>query len=119
MADLVIKIIYETLENLFSGSDTDFKFNCLLYTYLRIFHLSLPLMRIKSGTENKIWITIGIKTSYKHETELCLADRNSNDLRLNAINKMYHKILSNVIKEAKRNTYSNQILESNNKIKIL
>jgi hypothetical protein len=30
---------------------------------------------------------------------------------------MYCKILSKVIKEAKRNNYNSQILESNNKIK--
>jgi hypothetical protein len=31
---------------------------------------------------------------------------------------MYCKILSEIIKEAKRNNYNSQILESNNKIKI-
>jgi hypothetical protein len=46
-----------------------------------------------------------------------MASTNSNDLRLKSHYKMYCKILSNVIKEAKRINYNNQILASNNKIK--
>jgi hypothetical protein len=46
-----------------------------------------------------------------------MARRNSNDLRLKSHYKMYCKILSNVIKEAKWINYNNQILASNNKIK--
>jgi len=103
----------------FGSSDTDSKFNCLLYTYLRIFYLSLPLLRVKSGTKNKTWITIGIKTLYKHKTELCLANRNSNDLRLNVITKCIIKFHHMSLRKPKKNAYSNQILESKNKIEIL
>jgi hypothetical protein len=119
MVDFVTKLRYEIWDTVFYSSDTRSKFNCLLNTYLRILYLSFLLMRVKSGTKNKTWITIVIKMSCKHKRELCLASRNSNDLRLKSHYKMYHTILSYVIKEAKRNTYNNQILESNNKIKTL
>jgi len=76
-------------------------------------------MRVKIGTKNKTWITIAIKTSRKYKRELHLASKNRNDLRLKSHYKMYCKILSNVIKEAKWNNYNNQILKSNNAIKTI
>jgi hypothetical protein len=41
-----------------------------------------------------------------HTGELHMACMNSNDLRLKSHYKMQRKILSNVIKEAKRNNYN-------------
>jgi hypothetical protein len=41
--------------------------------------------------------------------------RKKNDLRRKRYDKMYCKILSNNVKEAKLNNYNNQILEPNNK----
>jgi hypothetical protein len=46
-----------------------------------------------------------------------LTSRDSNDPRLKSRYKIYCKILSKVIKEAKWNNCNSQILESNNKIK--
>jgi hypothetical protein len=68
-------------------------------------------MRVTNGTKNKTWITIGIIASCKGKRELYLAGRNTNDLRLKSNYKMYCKILSNIIKEAKQNNYNNHILE--------
>jgi len=70
------------------------------------------VLKIKPGLEFK-------KTSYQHRRKLYLASRNTNDLRLKSHYKVYCKILSIVIKEAKQNNYNNQILESKNKIKNL
>jgi hypothetical protein len=78
---------------------------------LKIFYSSFPLMRVKYGTKNKTWITIGITASCKSKRELYLASRNTIDLRLKSHYKMYCKILSNVINEAKWNNYNNHILE--------
>jgi hypothetical protein len=62
-------------------------------------------------------MTTGIKTSCKHKRELYLTSRDSNDPRLKCHYKLYCKVFSNLILEAKRNKYNNQILRSNNKIK--
>jgi hypothetical protein len=43
--------------------------------------------------------------------------RDSHDPKLKCHYKLYCKVLSNVILEAKHNNYNNQILRSNNKIK--
>jgi hypothetical protein len=82
-----------------------------------IFYSSFPLKRVKNETKSKSWIIVGIKTSCKSKTQLYLVTRDSNDPRLKSHYKMYCKILSKVIKEAKRNNYNSQIIESNNKIK--
>jgi hypothetical protein len=62
-------------------------------------------------------MTTGTKTSCKHNTEFYLTCRVSHDPKLKLHYKLYCKVLSNVILEAKRNNYNNQILRSNNKIK--
>jgi hypothetical protein len=55
--------------------------------------------------------------SCKYKRHLYLASRDSNDPRLKSHYKIYCKILSKIIKEAKQNNCNSQILESNNKIK--
>ncbi|PNF30772.1 hypothetical protein B7P43_G06180, partial [Cryptotermes secundus] len=118
MADFVTKLSNESWDNVFDSNNIDSKFNCFLNTYLRIFYSSFPLKIVKNENKNKsTWITIGIKTSCKHKRQLYLASRDSNDPRLKSHYKMYCKILSKVIKEAKQNNYNSQILKSNNKIK--
>jgi len=87
------------LGTLFDSSETDSKFNCFLNTHLRIFYSNFPLTRVKNGSKNRTWITIGIKASCKSERELYLASRNTNDLRLKSHYKMYCKILSDVFKK--------------------
>jgi hypothetical protein len=117
IADFVTQLSYETWDEVFDDNDIDSKFNSFLNTFLRNFYSSFPLIRVKNGTKNKTWTTAGIKTSRKRKRELYMASRNSNDLRLKSHYKLYCKILSNVIKEAKWINYNNQILASNNKIK--
>src|SRR5215471_3511129 len=62
-------------------------------------------------------MTLGIRTSCKHKRLLYLYTRSSNDTSLKRHYKQYCKILANVIKEAKKYTYNNQINKSTNKIK--
>jgi hypothetical protein len=61
-------------------------------------------------------MTTGIKASCKHKREFYLTSRNSHDPKLKCHYKLYCKVLTYVILEAKQNNY-NQILRSNNKIK--
>jgi len=59
----------------------------------------------------------GIRTSCKHKRLLYLCTRSSNDTSVKKYYKQYCKILANVIKEAKKYIYNNQINKSANKIK--
>jgi hypothetical protein len=66
---------------------------------------------------NSKQITLGIKTSCRWKRELYLSSRNSNNPIIKEYYKTYCKILSNVIKEAKRLNYNTQIINLNNTIK--
>ena len=60
-------------------------------------------------------MTQGIRISCKCKRLLYLCTRNSNDISLKKYYKQYCKILTKVIKEAKKYTYNNQINKSTNK----
>jgi hypothetical protein len=60
------------------------------------------------------WITSGIQTSCKHKRELHIELRNNKNRTLRKYFKAYCRILSKVIKEAKRMEYGTHILNSNN-----
>jgi hypothetical protein len=62
-------------------------------------------------------MTTGVKTSCKHKRELYLTSRDSHDPKLKHHYKLYCRVSSNVILEAKQNNYNNQTLRSGNKIK--
>ena len=60
-------------------------------------------------------MTKGIKISIKQKRELYLNSRDSKNPKLKHYYKSYCKILSKIIKEAKRQHYNKQILTSHNK----
>ena len=95
-------------------------FNSFLDAYLKIFYSSFPLKRvhIAKKNNNNNWITLGILTSCKHKRELFIACRNSNNLDLINYYKKYCKILSAVVKEAKKLNYEDKINKSLNKNKL-
>jgi hypothetical protein len=92
-------------------------FNTFLNTYLTIFYSSFPVLTTKNRKYNNKWITLGIKTSCKRKRELFSQIRNSSNTALVKCYKAYCKILTKVIKEAKRMTINTRISKSNNKTK--
>ena len=64
-------------------------------------------------------MTKGLKISINQKTDLYLRCRNSNDQRLKDRYKIYCKILSKLVVQAKHLQYSKQISNSNNKPKTL
>jgi len=64
-------------------------------------------------------LTTGIKTSFIHKRDIYLNCRNSNGTKLKEHYKLYCKILSEVIKVAKKKKihYDKIILNSKNKMK--
>jgi hypothetical protein len=65
------------------------------------------------------WMTRGIKISINHKRELYLNSKHSNDPTLKEFYKLYYKILSRVIKKAKKQQYNKRILTSKNKTKTI
>jgi hypothetical protein len=100
--DFLIKLSYETRDLTFSSDDVKTMFNSFLDTYLKIYNSSFPQKKIKISNIKSDWITIGIKKSCKRKRELYIASRSSNNLELSNYYKKYCKILSGVIKEAKK-----------------
>jgi hypothetical protein len=79
--------------------------------------VSFPTKTVKRVSENNEWITKGIKTSCKHKQYLYLNCQSSNNQLKKIHYRKYFKILTQVIKEAKRMHYNKEVLESNNKVK--
>jgi hypothetical protein len=116
--DFLIKLSYETCDTVFSTDDVNKMFNSFLDTYLKIANSSFPLRRVSITKQNtKNWITSGIITSCKRKRELFIAGRTSNNLDFIAYYRRYCKILSTVIKEAKKLYYEEKIKRSENKNK--
>jgi exonuclease III len=118
--DFLTKLSYENWETVFSTDDVNKMFNSFLDTYLKNFYSSFPLKKVyitQKNNNNKNWITLGILTSCKYKRELFTASRNSNNLDLKTYYKRYCKILSIVIKEAKKINYADKIKKSVNKNK--
>jgi hypothetical protein len=110
---------YESWEVIFTENDVDVLFNCFLNTYLRIFYHSFPLKKLYHNHNNKTWIMTGIKISSQHKRDLYLICRSTKDPKLKSYYKTYCRILSGVIKTAKKLHYNKLIINSNNKAKTI
>jgi formyltetrahydrofolate synthetase len=92
-------------------------FNKFLNIYLRIFQSCLIKKCKNSNTVSKHWKTKGIKTSCNRKRELYIKAWDSNELEHKLYYEHYCKILSKVIKEAKKLYYKDNITKSKNKMK--
>ena len=108
--DFLIKVSYENWDTVFSTEDVNKMFNSFLDTYLEIANSSFTFNRVYITNKNsKNWITSRILTSCRRKRELYIASRISNNLDFIAYYKRYCKILSIVIKEAKKLNYAEKI----------
>jgi len=110
ITDFLIKLSYETWDTTFSSNDVNIMFNSFLNEYLRILYSSFPLKVCKT-TKSNDWITIAVNTSCKHKKELDLASTNSNNSEFKYY-QQYCKIMSPLIKVAKKFNYNNKIQKS-------
>jgi len=69
--DFIAKLSCESWDTVFNSEDVNTMFNSFLNIYLRIFYSSFPLKKVisRNNKDNKKWITIGIKTSCRHNRE--------------------------------------------------
>jgi len=107
ISDFINNLSNKSWDTIFNSDDVNALFNSFLNIYLRIIYSSFPPKRVTNGNnDNNNWITLGIKTACKHKRELYIAYISSNNLELKGHYPLYYKILSNVLKEAKRMCYN-------------
>jgi hypothetical protein len=119
MEEFKIRLSCESWDSIFSNNDNmdvDSLFNIFLNNYLRIVYTRFYLIKIIEKSNNRQWITTGIKTSCNRKRQLYLLSMDSNNINL-IYYKQYCKILERVIIEMKRSEYNNQIINSTNKMK--
>jgi hypothetical protein len=83
-------------------------FNNFHNTFLRIFYSSFPKKKIQVQEKDCTWMSKGIKISINHKRELHLSSRNCKNPKFMEHYKLYCKLLSKVIKEAKILQYKNR-----------
>ena len=92
---------YEVWDRIFGENDVNKIFNNFQNTFLRIFYTSFPKNKIQVQKKDCSWMSKGIKIAITHKKELYLSSRNSKNPKLKEHYKLYCKLLSKVIKEAK------------------
>jgi len=104
ISEFQLNLSYESWDNVFNGDDVDIIFNNFLNTYLRIFYHTFLLKKCQHNYNNKQWKTPVIIISSQHKRLLYLLCRSSKDSKLNNYYKKYCRILSDIIKTAKKGT---------------
>jgi hypothetical protein len=117
ISEFKLNLSYESWDVIFTEENVDSLFNSFLNTYLKIFHHSFSLKKVYHSQHNKAWITTGIKISSQHKRDLYLLCRSTNNPKLKSHYKTYCRILSDVIKTAKKLYYNKLVTNSNNKAK--
>jgi hypothetical protein len=95
----------ENWEEVFQEENVNIIFNKLLNTFLRNFNASFPVVKRKKHAKSNPWLTTGIRTSCITKRNLYVIYRNSMDPNYKAYYKKYCKILSSIIKAAKKNAF--------------
>jgi len=106
-------------DEIFTEDNVDIMFNNFLNTYLKIFYHCFPFMKSHPNNVNKAWITTGIKISSQHKRDLYLLCRDTKHPKLRNYYTSYRRILTKVIKIAKKLYHNKLITNSNNKIKTM
>ena len=107
----------ENWEEIFMDDDANISFNKFLDTYIMIFHSCFVKKHKNRRQLSKPWITRGIEISCDPKRELYLRTRDTKEIKRKVHYKHYCKILTEVIKEAKRFYYKKVITKSKNKMK--
>jgi hypothetical protein len=100
--DFNTKLSYEVWEDIFADNDVNTIVNGFLNTYLRILYSSFPLRKVHHKSCIKAWLTPGIKISCANKRKLFLIQRSRNDPKLATYCMRYCRILTSIIKLAKK-----------------
>ena len=96
------KLSMVSWEDIFEGSDTNVIFKNFLNIYLKIFNACFTKSKHNSAHRYNPWITSGIKILCHNKQILYMSCRGSNDTNLKLWYIRYCKILTDVIKTAKK-----------------
>ena len=117
MNEFLYSLSNENWETVFEGTDTNVIFNNFLNVYLNNFYKSFTKRKCNINHKHNPWITKGIKRSCQTKIILYMRCRDTKDVTLKSQYKRYCKILTDVIKLAKKMHYNEIISKSKNKIK--
>jgi hypothetical protein len=117
--DFNTKLSYESWEEIFAENNINTIFNDFLNMYLRIFYSSFAFKKVHHKSCNKAWLTPGIKILCINKRKLFLIQRNSNGSNLTNYYKRYCRILTSVIKLAKKRYYNSILTFLLIKLKLL
>ena len=118
-AQIKLNLSYENWTEMFTDDNTDINFKNFLNTYLRIFNCTFPYKRIYPNRNRNAWIMKGIRISSKRKQVLYILSKNTQNPKLRSSYKTYSKILSEVIRTAKKIHYNNLFNRSHNKVKTM
>jgi hypothetical protein len=96
-------LIHESWDDVFNiRDDVNLMFNNFLNTYIRVFNHSYPYKMYFPNQKTQSWITTRIKVSCAHKRELYRLSRQTQNPELIRYYKKYCKVLTEVIKMAKK-----------------
>jgi len=119
IAQFKLSLSDENWLDTFSEEDMDSSFNNFLNVYLRHYYHSFPLKKYCDNYTKQGWLTKGIKISCQQKRDLYILCKGTNNSKIINYYKTYCKILSKVIKTAKRHHFNNLIKCSKNKTKTM
>jgi uncharacterized phage-associated protein len=102
MDEFLSSLSNENWETIFEGTDTDVIFNNFLNVYLNNFYKSFPKRKRNITHKHNPWITEGIKRSCQTKRILYMRCSDIRDATFKSQYKRYCKILTDVIKLAKK-----------------
>ena len=119
IAQFKVNLSYENWSDTFTEEDVDTNFKIFLNAYLRIFYHSFPYKKVHINHKKKARLTKGIKISCQRKWDLYKLYKTTQDLNFKNYYKNFTKILSEVIKAAKKIHYNKLFIRSKNKVKTM
>ena len=120
IAQFKVNLSYESWSDTFTEEDVDTSFKNFLNAYLRIFYHCFPYKKVHINYNEKAWLMIGIKTSCQRKKDLYISYKTTSNPNFRHYYKSYTKILTEVIKAAKKKKHYNKLFSrSKNKVKTM
>ena len=111
IAEFKLNLSYESWSDTFTEEDVHTNFKNFLNAYLRHFNHSFPYKKVRINHNKKAWITKGIKISCQRKRDLYKLYKITHDSHFKNYYKNYTKILSEVIKAAKKVYYNKLFIQ--------
>ena len=117
ITDFLLKLSHETWTSVFEGDDVNTAFNTFLNIFLRYYYSSFPMIKVNKLLKRNAWITNGIRTSCHQKREMYMELKTNNNPLLKKNYKDYCRILTIVIKQAKKMDFDKHFTNSSNLMK--